>query len=573
VEKPDEATSVDAAPTGEQEAAPIDWPQCEVEGCIGVQAPEKARCLAHLDFGELYPLLQAGLTSIDLRGVQVNSVLMHRITIALPIDGDMRIAEDCRFDHATFTENIHFLRVHFGGSCTFRNVTAKGLFTFGYCTFDPKFAVMFSECTLSNGITISDSSALGRLFLASSSADSVMIKKSRFEGDLIILKIAGTYLFIDECNGERLSVQDCQLKLGSVKNSEFGSIEAGALSLEESFLLRRATGTKARLGAITAKDQILIDQCEFGGTESLGPLKATASVSLKRSTLTARRAIAVEGDALDLTDTRFPEGVTISTSSRELVLDETHYGRSSLIAGSSEGLQPHLRSAQRADLQNLALDNVNLSDCEFTNAHNLDALRLRRSTFATSPAGVSLGPFRAISQRRVLLEERLWRSRRGSRGWPTLDGADVAPNATEVAELYRSFRNGLEQARNEPGAADFYYGEMEMRRRDQQSPLAEKAILGGYWAFSGYGLRASRALAALIAFVLLFALAFWAVGFHGAHASTFWSALTYAAGAATFHPPPRRLTTSGEALSIALRIAGPILLGLAAFSIRGRVRR
>lgn len=570
---PEEAPTVDAPPPGEPEGAPIDWPQCEVEGCIGVQAHEKTRCLAHLPFGELYPLLEAGLTSIDLRGVPVNSVLLHRVTIALPSEGDVRIAEDCQFDHATFTENVHFRSVHFGGSCTFRNVTANGLFTFGFCRFDPKFAVMFSDCTLSKGITISDSVALGRLFVASCSADSVMIKKSRFEGDLIILKIAGEYLFIDECNGNRISVQDCQLKRGSLKNSEFESIEAGALSLEESFLLTRATGTNVRLDAITAKDQIVIDQCEFGGAESIGPLKATESVSLRRSTLTTRRAVAVEGGALDLTDSRFPEGVTISTSSREMVLDETHYGRSSLIAGAGDGDQPRLRSTQRADLENLALDNVNLGDCEFTNAHNLDALRLRRSTFATSPAGVGLHPFRLISRRRVLLEERLWRSRRGSRGWPTLEGADVAPDATEIAELYRSLRSGLEQARNEPGAADFYYGEMEMRRHDRHSSISEKAILTAYWAFSGYGLRASRSLSALVAVVVLFALAFWAVGFQSGDPSSFSSALTYAAGAATFHPPARHLTTSGEALSIALRIIGPVLLGLAAFSIRGRVRR
>jgi uncharacterized protein YjbI with pentapeptide repeats len=569
----EETAAVDAAPTEEPEAAPIDWPQCEVDGCIGVHAPEKTRCLAHLEFGELHQLLEAGLTSIDLRGVPVNSVLLHRVTLALPVDGDMRIAEDCRFDHATFTENVHFLRVHFGGSCTFRNVSANGLFTFGFCRFDPKFAVMFNECTLSDGITISDSTVLGPIFLASSSADSMMIKKSRFEGDLIILKIAGRYLFIDECKGRRISVQDCQLRLGSLKNSEFQSIEAGALSVEESFLLTRATGTQVRLGTITAKDQILIDQCEFGGAESIGPLKADGAVSLKRSTLTTRRTIAVEGGALDLTDSRFPEGVTISTSGRKLVLDETHYGRSSLITGSSDGQQPHLRSALRADLQNLALDNVDLSDCEFTNVHNLDALRLRRATFAASPAGIGLRPFRAISRRRVLLEERLWRSRRRSRGWATLEGADAAPDAAEIAELYRSLRSGLEQARNEPGAADFYYGETEMRRHDRHSSLAEKAILAGYWAFSGYGLRASRSLTALVALVLLFALAFWSVGFHGGHPSSFWSALTYSAGAATLRPPPRQLTTSGEALSIALRIIGPVLLGLAALSIRGRVRR
>lgn len=557
----------------ESEAAPVDWPQCEVEGCIGIQVTEKSRCLAHLEFRERYDLLEAGLTTIDLRGVPVDSVLVSRVISALPADGDMRIAEDCRFDHATLTDSVHFRRVRFGGSCTFRNVTANGLFTFGFCTFDPKFAVMFSDCILSKGITISDSTALGRLFLADSSAESVMIKKSRFENDLLVLKLAGTYLFIDECSGSRISVQDCQLKLASLKTSEFKSVDVGALSLEESFLLTRTNGAKARLGTITAKEQILIDQCELGGTDSVGPLHADAAVSLKRSTLTTRRAIAVEGGALDLTDTRFPDGVTITTSTREIVLDETYYGRSSLVASSGDGTQPRLRSAQRADLQNLALDNLDLSDCIFTNAHNLDALRLRQATFADSPSGISLRPLRAVSRRRVLLEERLWRSRRRNRGWPTLDGADSSPDAAEIAELYRSLRSGLEQARNEPGAADFYYGEMEMRRHDHHASRAERTILRAYWALSGYGLRASRSLVVLALLTLGFAFAFWAVGFCGGQPSSFWPALTYAAGAATLHPPDRQLTTAGEALSIVFRVLGPALLGLAVLSIRGRVKR
>jgi len=37
--------------------------------------------------------------------------------------------------------------------------------------------------------------------------------------------------------------------------------------------------------------------------------------------------------------------------------------------------------------------------------------------------------------------------------------------ASDLAEL----RKGLEDAKNEPGAADFYYGEMEMRRREYES--------------------------------------------------------------------------------------------------------
>ncbi|MFL5964074.1 MAG: pentapeptide repeat-containing protein [Gaiellaceae bacterium] len=562
--------------TAEKNATPIDWPQCIEEDCIGVQAPEKDRCLGHLEFRERYELLQRGLTEIDLRGVQADSVLVGRVIAALPVTGDnIRLAEDCRFDHATFINSVHFRRVQFAGSCTFRNLTTRDLLSFGYCRFEPRFAVMFSDCSLAKGISISDTGFAGRMFLANSRAEalSVSIKNSQFDNDLTILGLSGEYLFVDNCSGSGLSVQGCEHRLASLTNLEFETIAVGALSLEESFLLTQAVAAKAGLGEITAKEHVLVDHCELGGTENIGLLKAGDSVRVRRTTLTTRRSIACESRVLDLSDTRFIDGVTIAASAGSIVLDETHYGRSALIVCSAPDGQPLLLSARRADLQNLSLDNVDLTDCAFTNAHNLDALRLQRATFAPSPSGLAASPVKAITKRRVLLEERLWRSRAGSQGWPTVEGADDAPDAAEIAALYRSLRSGLETARNEPGAADFYYGEMEMRRHDRNAPRAERAILRTYWALSGYGLRASRSLAALVLLIFLAALGFWAVGFQGGHPSSFWPALTYATGAATLHPPARHLTTSGEALSIAFRVIGPALLGLAAFSVRGRVRR
>jgi hypothetical protein len=68
-------------------------------------------------------------------------------------------------------------------------------------------------------------------------------------------------------------------------------------------------------------------------------------------------------------------------------------------------------------------------------------------------------------------------------------------------------RKGRQDAKDEPGAADFYYGEMEMRRHARGSASnrrrassrgrVERGILTAYWLVSGYGLRAWRALAGL----------------------------------------------------------------------------
>jgi hypothetical protein len=75
--------------------------------------------------------------------------------------------------------------------------------------------------------------------------------------------------------------------------------------------------------------------------------------------------------------------------------------------------------------------------------------------------------------------------------------------AGQIAGLYRALRKGREDAKDEPDAADFYYGEMEIdappRRPPTDNPTGEasrgqveRGILTAYWLVSGYGLRACR---------------------------------------------------------------------------------
>jgi hypothetical protein len=194
---------------------------------------------------------------------------------------------------------------------------------------------------------------------------------------------------------------------------------------------------------------------------------------------------------------------------------------------------------------------------------------------------------RRWTAREALYEEHLWRASEAAPGphggWArpdpgTEDDGEATPERLEV--LYRQLRASLEVARNEPGAADFYYGEMEMRRRAARN-RTERWLLGGYWLVSGYGLRASRALAALVALVLGAALVLQHAGFqvraHGPGPSYLYCVL-YAAGSvvslslANGHLPAV-MTAWGDVIHIVLRIAGPVLLGLAALAIRGRVKR
>jgi uncharacterized protein YjbI with pentapeptide repeats len=166
--------------------------------------------------------------------------------------------------------------------------------------------------------------------------------------------------------------------------------------------------------------------------------------------------------------------------------------------------------------------------------------------------------------------------------------------AGEIANLYRALRKGREDNKDEPGAADFYYGEMELRRK-ATPPRVERLILWVYWLVSGYGLRAWRALAATLIVLAAFAVLMVASGFPqplndqgtGAAAvagptgtiqppdTSFLAAVVYGARTAIglARDPQPALTRWGDVLQIAVRITVPVLLGLAVLSIRGRVRR
>jgi hypothetical protein len=147
---------------------------------------------------------------------------------------------------------------------------------------------------------------------------------------------------------------------------------------------------------------------------------------------------------------------------------------------------------------------------------------------------------------------------------------DSQADAERLAKIYRALRKGREDEGNAPGAGDFYYGEMEMRRHGQAS-RPERLVIWLYWLVSGYGLRASRALVALGITVIAFAVALYLVGLESRDVGT---ALLQSVEGATLRSGDRDLLTgSGQGLQVALRLLGPLFFGLALLALRGRVKR
>lgn len=287
----------------------------------------------------------------------------------------------------------------------------------------------------------------------------------------------------------------------------------------------------------------------------IGPLIAE-EVNLARVRCAAMTEVDVRVDRLNTRLARFEEGVVIRADGGAVFAEQTRFGAPSLIAGT--GALPILRSLRATDVSNLELADVDLRWCAFAGAHRLDQLRLAgRCPFGRPPRGWR-------TSRRTIAEEAAWRE------WPTDRPADWELESVDperMANVYRSLRKAFEDSKNEPGAGDFYYGEMEMRRHSAETPRAERGILAVYWLLSGYGQRAARAIAALLVVIVVVGVLLAVWGQPPADAARI------AVGAVVLREPGAELTEAGQWTVMVARVLGPVLLALAVLAVRARVKR
>jgi uncharacterized protein YjbI with pentapeptide repeats len=333
-----------------------------------------------------------------------------------------------------------------------------------------------------------------------------------------------------------------------------------------------------------------------GHAPVLGPMVVKGTLSLDEAQFATPARIEADAITLSCRRGRFLGGVWFILGRSFVVLDESDLSAASLLTGLSAPVdgsmtvpeQPKLLSLQRANVAGLTLGNVNLADCRFAGAHNLDKLRL------AADVDFGLSPVMARWERRqVIAEESAWRAERGRRhwiapAWPDRTMPGDRPKALSpgvIAGLYRALRKAREDAKDEPGAADFYYGEMEMRRHDHGAAdttsgggsrgLVARSVLFAYWLVSGYGLRAWRSLTALAVVTALFALAFERWGFlTPLEPDSYWTSLLFAfRSTISLADAQVKLTAWGSFFQALLRLTGPVLLGLTLLALRGRVKR
>jgi uncharacterized protein YjbI with pentapeptide repeats len=627
------------------------WARCSHHGCVGVQLASTAWCLGHAAKqapdafdAELKRIGAEG--TVDARGVDLSVELLARLLAAAPVKDGRATFTAARFDRASFRGRAVFDQVTFEGEASFGGAAFHHLAGFHGVRFGDQawfveasfggvarfhqstFAgrAWFEQATFKdragfNGVRFEDRAA----FWEARFHEWAGFKEARFQGEAWF----GGASFRRGADFKGASFQgEAVFDRASIQGD--AAFDRGRFQSRAGFY-RVRFGDRAGFDGASFHGEAGFRGAHFERAALVGPLLARQLV-LDGAVFGVRVQLRVAAAAVCARRAQFPAGAHLRLRYATLDLDDADLAAPAVIAGApapfagfeeqerafvrgwdrlppgprAERWRPRLLSVRRADVAGLRLADVDLRACRFAGAHHLDRLRIEGAPLFARTAGW----WRA--RRKTIAEEQHWRAdgpgRWRTAGWyppacqpPASIEPGVVVEPARLAALYRELRKGREDAKDEPGAADFYYGECEMRRRDPGTSRAERLVLWTYWLLSGYALRAWRALAALAAVVVLagVALAFW--GFPG-EAPTFRPAALDPGGALVYEqqpvqPPPgpgrlpdairfsarsatallrgpdRPLTPLGEWLDIGLRFAGPVLLGLAVLSVRGRVRR
>lgn len=454
------------------------------------------------------------------------------------------------------------------------------------------------------------------------------------------LHVSKTLLFMSGSWERDVSMLDCDIDSGGLLITGVDIKDDAYLGLFNSrskFLIENCTvGSRFRINGVTCQDELRVKGCRFEDEAELTGIstsedglatitnctfgsRATIDVSAKDSfsiydtTFGAQARVLASGSNVCFNRNGFEGGVlqldtlsmeidVLRTIGRLVLSSTTPDGETGLAYAGRNNNQSAIRRLSDVDAENLTLSNLDVSSCTFDTVTNLESLRLEGPVKFASRHGLMQ------SRRSILADEEAWRESHELRilGFVPLPaitrGISSRGLADRLAAQYRSFRKGLEDTGNEPGAADFYYGEMEMRRNGSGTGW-EKVLLGAYWAVSGYGLRAWRSLATLVVTLGAASIIFATIGFAPASETGFlvtagpstpgtsivmptpgrpkpqasyFDAVVFTFRSATTllrpgNPPP--LTRVGEVTDVTLRILSPILIALAALAIRGRVKR
>jgi hypothetical protein len=496
---------------------------------------------------------------LDLRGVRVGPSLLAEILLVLR-SGSGGFNRRVRFDSAQFTSNALISAIQFNRPVSFAAATFEKRVTFSGVVFS--MLTRFDQAVFAAPTEdeLDSNPALPTRFL-----DCQFLGRTRFTG----ARFAGTATFA-----------------------------------------RSTFAQHANFGDAVFKGDVRFDRTTFERNRSLELLDIAGRCHFDYATFERFVTISLGAELLNCGATQFRDGVNLRISRGDVVLEHSDLGLASTISRYREaGIEsrrdsreaapssdspdsvvtsPRLVSLRGSSLRTVEVADLDLRPCLFGGVTGLEGLHLSSTVrLGLPPSRRSRRQLRAWTPREVIAEERLWRSADGRWSEWTASPEYCAPDVLkgvealapfEIADIYRSLRKGREDKRDEPGAEDFYYGEMEMRRhstkaqRRPRSRASEHAIIWAFWATSGYGLRPLRATVALLGVVASFSALIATVGQTAQH--NYGDALLNTLNAATLRGgSDSGLTETGRWLQLPLRLLGPLLFALILLSLRGRVKR
>ncbi|RJL30062.1 pentapeptide repeat-containing protein [Bailinhaonella thermotolerans] len=344
--------------------------------------------------------------------------------------------------------------------------------------------------------------------------------------------------------------------------------------------------------------QLRLSRSRWERSAVLGRVEA-GEVDLALASFQRLARVELTAETVRFDRTSFPGGARLLVDRAEVWLDDVEFGAASVFGarrdthvGQVFADRPVLRGVAGTDLANLTVVFCDLSRCSFRGAYNLDRMRVDyMNAFGSSPG-------RLFARRRTLADEHRFRALHGRprtrRRWRLAGDSDddlTAVRGGDVGGDYHALRKGREDEKDEPGAADFYYGEMEIRRLFLRAGLrgalrgrewgrlastsGDWLLVTLYWLLSGYGLRLWRALTAFAVLVAVAAAAFVGWGFPPGATPSYPDAVRFSLRSAVslLRGPEAALTPAGEWIELVLRFTAPVLLGLALLAVRARVKR
>ncbi len=473
-------------PSPEPSPTPPDWPHCahgttpeDTVGCLGIHAPGHTACLAHLADADRDAYLD-GLTpgaDIDHRGTSFTGPLLHALLNALldPATGHPRLGE-VRFDSATFQDDAQFVRATFQGHAWFDSATFHDLASFDWAVFE---GLGRFESAIFKGYAHFDSAAFEGYagFRSATFHDLAWFDSATFQG---ITKFDSA-TFEHLAQFDSATFHDASFVRAAFQGtSQFGQVTfeghasfgyaifqgaahfrsavfEGDARFDEATFERRVA-----LGPLVCAGRFVLSEAMFSGPANLS--FAARRLECLRTRWTSTAELRLRYATVDFAHAVFEYPLTIAAEANPFVLPDGQPVDEQVLADAPDAAV-RMASLRGVDAAHLVLADVDLAGCLFTGTVHLDQLRLEGAcVFDTVPPAVHWRGWRPVrfTQRRTLAEEHHWRASEPSaaRGWnvAVLGAGRVGP--LQLAPVYRALRKAFEDGKHEPGAADFYYGEM-----------------------------------------------------------------------------------------------------------------